>query len=62
VPETPALANLERNGAVALTCSLPTSYRTVQIRGTVTSVRDRTPTDLARVDEHAEASSSSPSR
>ena len=49
------LDNLRANGAIAVTFSSPTTYRTVQAKGVVTDLR-RQPSarDLARRDEHIE--------
>lgn len=48
------LANLRANGAIALTFSSPTTYRTVQAKGVVTDLRQPSESDLARRDEHLE--------
>jgi hypothetical protein len=48
-------ANLERTGMIAATFSLPTTYRTVQLKGPVLTVREPIAEDLARVDEHLAA-------
>ena len=48
-------ANLERNGAIAVTCSLPSSYRTIQLKGRVLDIRAPTPEQLEHVDAHAAA-------
>jgi hypothetical protein len=47
--------NLQSNGAIAVTCSQPTTYRTVQLKGRVTTIADPTSEQLAAVDRHAEA-------
>jgi hypothetical protein len=52
---SPMRANLERNGALAVTCSLPTSYRTIQLKGEASDVRAPTPEQLADVARHADA-------
>jgi hypothetical protein len=49
------LRNLEGNGAITATFVLPTTYRALQIKGTVTDVREPTPEQLARVEEHIAA-------
>jgi hypothetical protein len=54
-PGSATLANLESNGAIAATFSLPTSYRTVQLKGTVAELCAPAPEHLARVEEHVEA-------
>ena len=48
-------ANLESNGALAVTCSRPTTYRTIQLKGSVLEVREPQPADEGRVAEHLEA-------
>lgn len=48
-------ANLEANGAIAVTCSRPTTYRTIQLKGTAVEVGDPEPADEQRVAEHVEA-------
>ena len=48
-------SNLEGNGAIAVTCSLPTSYRTVQLKGEAFELRAPTPEQLVDVERHAEA-------
>lgn len=48
-------ANLESNGAIAATFSLPTTYRGVQIKGTVTALGEPTEDDLGRMREHVAA-------
>ena len=47
--------NLERNGAIAVTCSLPTSYRTIQLKGEAFDLREPTPQQLEDVERHAAA-------
>jgi hypothetical protein len=51
-PDSATLANLQANGAIAATFSLPTSYRTVQLKGAVLDLRAPTAEDLARVEAH----------
>jgi hypothetical protein len=53
--DSPMRANLERGGTVAATFSLPTTYRTVQLKGLVLDVSDPTDADLQRADEHLAA-------
>jgi hypothetical protein len=45
-------SNLEQGSPVAATFSLPTSYRTVQIKGDVLELGEPTAAQLARVEEH----------
>jgi hypothetical protein len=47
--------NLERNGAIAVTFSLPSTYRTVQIKGERLAVRDPTAEERVAIDDHVEA-------
>jgi hypothetical protein len=47
--------NLESNGAVAITCSRPTTYRTVQVKGKVVGIRDPTAEQRADAEAHADA-------
>src|ERR1700757_4286162 len=47
--------NLESNGAVAITCSRPTTYRTVQVKGEVVGIRDPTAEQRADAEAHADA-------
>lgn len=55
-PEGSAVrANLEQNGAIAITCSSPATYRTVQAKGEVVAISDPTPEELAAVDAHVAA-------
>jgi hypothetical protein len=51
-------ANLEAGGVIAVTCSLPTTYRTVQLKGPVLAVAEPDAEQLNRVHAHAEAFSS----
>jgi hypothetical protein len=48
-------ANLERGGTIAATFSVPTTYRTVQLKGPLVSVQEPAAEHLARVDEHLAA-------
>ena len=48
------LDNLRANGAIALTFSSPTTYRTVQAKGVVTELREPSESDLERRGEHLE--------
>jgi hypothetical protein len=52
-PPSPARANLAGNRAIAMNCTMPSSYRAVQIKGTVLEVGDPTAEDLERAREHA---------
>jgi hypothetical protein len=45
-------ANLEGGGTMAATFSLPTTYRTVQLKGPVLEVADPSAEQLERADEH----------
>jgi hypothetical protein len=54
-PGSKTLANLEGNGAFTATFVLPTTYRAVQIKGTVLDVCEPTPEQLARFEEHVAA-------
>lgn len=47
--------NLESNGALAITCSRPTTYRTIQVKGEVVAIRDLTPEQRAAAEAHADA-------
>ena len=48
-------SNLDQNGAIAVTCSLPSSYRTLQLKGQALELHPPTPEQLERVDAHAGA-------
>jgi hypothetical protein len=48
-------ANLEAGGIIAVTCSLPTTYRTVQLKGRVLAVVEPNAEQLKLVHDHAEA-------
>jgi len=48
-------ANLEPGGTIAATFSLPTTYRTVQLKGPVLDVGEPGGEDLERADEHLAA-------
>jgi hypothetical protein len=54
-PASRTRANLERNGAIAVTCSRPSTYRTVQLKGVATDVRDPSDAELDRVRTHLAA-------
>jgi hypothetical protein len=54
-PGSRTRANLESNGAIAATFSLPTTYRTVQVKGVALDVAEPSAERLARVQEHAAA-------
>jgi hypothetical protein len=47
--------NLESNGAVAITCSRPTTYQTVQVKGEVVAIREPTTEQRAAAEAHADA-------
>jgi hypothetical protein len=49
------IANLEHNGELAATFSLPTTYRSIQIKGTLRELRDPAPGELALVHAHLAA-------
>lgn len=46
--------NLESNGAVAITCSRPTTYQTVQVKGEVVAIGDLTSEQRAGAEAHAD--------
>jgi hypothetical protein len=50
-----ARANLEANGAIAINCTRPSTYRAMQLKGRVIEVREPGEGDLARAREHAAA-------
>lgn len=52
-PRSGFRANLEENGAIALNCTLPSSYRAVQLKGRAIEVREPTEEDLGRARLHA---------
>jgi hypothetical protein len=52
---SPTRTNLESNGRIAVTCSRPTTYRTIQLKGSVVEIRDVRPDDEQRVAGHLEA-------
>ena len=49
---SPTLANLESNGAIAVTLSEPLTYRTVQMKGTVKHIEAPSEENRTRVHEH----------
>jgi hypothetical protein len=49
------LDNLAGNGQMAVCCSLPTSYKTVQLKGQCIETADPSRADLAAVERHREA-------
>lgn len=49
------LDNLAGNGQMTVCCSLPTSYKTVQLNGQCIETTDPSRTDLAAVERHREA-------
>jgi hypothetical protein len=49
------LDNIESNGTVAIAFSLPTNYRTFQLKGRCAMAADPEVADLAAVDRHREA-------
>jgi hypothetical protein len=52
LPGSETRTNLERDGAIAVNFTLPTTYRSVQLKGSVLDVRDPSPEELARVERH----------
>jgi hypothetical protein len=54
-PGSPTRANLEQNGAVAITCSQPSTYRTVQLKGTAVELGEPDEQRLAGVGRHLAA-------
>lgn len=48
-------ANLEANGSVAITCSQPATYRTVQVKGEAVGLAEPSPGQLVAVERHVEA-------
>ena len=53
-PGSHAQANLAANGAIAMTCSLPSTYRTVQLKGTAVALGAPTEEQLAAVRRHVD--------
>ena len=49
------LDNLAGNGQITVCCSLPTSYKTVQLKGRYIGSSDPSRADLAAVERHREA-------
>lgn len=49
------LDNLAENGEMTVCCSLPTSYKTVQLKGQCTRTTDPSHADQAAVERHREA-------
>lgn len=49
------LDNLEGNGEIAVTCSHPTSYRTLQLKGRHVTTAEPDSTDVAAVERHRDA-------
>jgi hypothetical protein len=54
-PESKTLANLMSNGQFAATFSLPTTYRSIQIKGTMREIGEPTAAALDRAAEHLAA-------
>jgi hypothetical protein len=54
-PRSKTLSNLESNGAITATFVLPTTYRAVQLKGTVLDVSEPTREQVTRVEEHIAA-------
>jgi hypothetical protein len=49
--ESPTLANLESNALIAVTLSRPTTYETIQLKGSVGAVEQPCDQDLVRAHE-----------
>ena len=49
------LDNLEANGEIAATCSLPTNYRTFQLKGRHAAAAEPDPADVEAVERHRDA-------
>jgi len=47
--------NLRANGAIAVTCSRPSTYRTVQLKGVATELEDPTGDQLEAVQRHLDS-------
>jgi hypothetical protein len=47
--------NLRANGAIAVTCSRPSTYRTVQLKGVATELGDPTGGQLEAVQRHLDS-------
>jgi len=54
-PDSRAAENLRANGAIAVTFSLPTTYRGVQMKGVAGEVGEPSAAQLERVEAHVEA-------
>jgi flavin reductase (DIM6/NTAB) family NADH-FMN oxidoreductase RutF len=54
-PDSRTLANLRANGEIAITFTRPTTYRSVQIKGTVRELAEPTAEELARTERHLAA-------
>jgi hypothetical protein len=54
-PASAMRANLTGNGVTAATFSLPTTYRTVQVKGAAVDVREPTQEELDAVADHCDA-------
>lgn len=54
-PGSRTRANLAETGAIAVTCSRPSTYRTVQLKGTALELRPPDERQLAAVRRHLEA-------
>jgi hypothetical protein len=51
-PGSASRANLEANGEIAITFSLPTTYRSVQVKGRAELGGDPTPEQRSRIEAH----------
>jgi hypothetical protein len=54
-PASAMRANLTANGVTAATFSLPTTYRTVQVKGSAVDVHEPTREELEAVEQHCDA-------
>jgi len=54
-PASTVLENLTANGAIAVNCSSPSTYRSVQVKGVVTRLADPTAEQLEVVEAHVVA-------
>lgn len=54
-PDSATRANLEANGAIAVGFSPPTIARAVQVKGSIASVREPAPNEVARAERHLDA-------
>jgi hypothetical protein len=52
-PGTPTRDNLAAHGQLAMNCTVPSSYRAIQVKGSLLEMGDPTEEDLERAAEHA---------